>query len=139
MDLSKVVEYDEAFPVEIKHRSTGEPVGLTIHVVSFDSVDAQKAERKVQAVKMREQFKAAEKGADPTAIDFTEVQYDALVAKAIAAVKAWEWADGLTWNGNAPPKCDDAGKRDVLLHPNAGWILDQVINAGSRIENFLGK
>ena len=139
MDLSKVVVYDEAFPVEIKSLETGKPVGLTIHVVSFESVDARKAERKAQAARMREQFSAQKIGAELPDVDFVEVQHDALVAKAVASVKSWEWADGLTWNGNTPPKCDDAGKRDVLLHPNAGWILDQVINAGSRIENFLGK
>jgi len=139
MDLSKVVVYDETFPVEIKHRVTGKPVGLTIHVASFESVDAQKSERKVQSARMREQFKAAEAGGDPTAIDFTEVQFDALVAKAIAAVKDWDWGDNEFGDLGVNPPCTEENKRKVFLHPNAVWILDQVVSAGSRIENFLGK
>lgn len=138
MDLAKVVQYDETFPVQIRHRITGETIGLTINVTSFESVDAQKVERSIANARMQRQFVAQQSGKAADDIDFAEAQNEILTEKAIVAVKSWEWAEGLTWNGKAPPKCDDAGKREVLLHPNAGWILAQVINAGSRIENFTG-
>lgn len=138
MDLANVVQYDETFPVEILHRITGEPVGLVMHVASFESVDAQKVERSIANRRMQRQFAAQQSGKEDAGIDFAEAQHEILTEKAIIAVKSWDWADGLTWSGKAPPKCDDSGKREVLLHPNASWILAQVINAGSRIENFTG-
>jgi hypothetical protein len=138
MDLSKVVQYDETFPVQIRHRITGEHVGLTVNVTSFEGAAAMKAERAIAGVRMQKQYLAQQSGLKPEDIDFAELQNEADQEKAIAAVQSWEWAEGLTWNGKSPPKCDDAGKREVLLHPNSGWILAQVINAGKRIENFTG-
>lgn len=138
MDLSKVVQYDEAFPVEIKHRITGEPVGLTIYVSSFEGEDAMRAERRVAGQRMQQHYLAQQSGKSSADVNLADLQNDADREKAIDAVKGWEWADGLLWNGSAPPDCDDAGKREVLLHPNAGWILAQVINAGKSIENFTG-
>ena len=138
MDLSTVVNYDETFPVEIKHRITGEPTGLVMNVASFESAEADKAERAVANDRMRRQFLAQQSGAKPDDIDFAGAEYDAKVEKAIVSVRSWDWADGLKWQGEAPPKWSPQAVRDVLTHPNSRWILAQVINAGSRIENFTG-
>ncbi len=137
MDLSCVVNYDETFPLEVLHRATGEPTGLVLHVASFESADADKAERMVTNERLKKQFIAQQTGATAEDIDFAGAEYDVKVEKAIVSVKSWDWAEGLTWKGKAPPECTASNVRAVLTDSNSRWILGQVITAGSRIQNFI--
>ncbi len=139
MDLSKIVAYDELFPVEIKHRGTGEAVGLTVYVESFEGVYGQKIARAVASKKIVAQHTIIRDGGNIQDVNYLEIDHEADIERAIACVKKWDWHGNEFGDLGKDPACTEENKRILFTHPHAGWIVTQVISAGKEIENFLGK
>lgn len=129
MDLSKLFEYDDAFPIEIKNPVTGDPVGITIYARSAESESVTRAIVRVQAKRM----KAAASGEDFEVSDYSsELEREALVA----SIVRWDFGDNQFAHLNAESPCSDENKAFLITHPNAKWIREQIKSKIDDISNF---
>lgn len=106
MDISQI----KARPIELplKHPATGEPVGLTLTLVSRDS----------------EEFRVSIAMSSFVQIDGRP--RDMAIQAACACITAWTWADDANWNGEKH-ECTSENKLTVLRA--APWILNQINQA----------
>ena len=127
----------ETFPLKLVSKVDGKELGITFNVEPFSlaaDVDAW-----TQSAMMFKQIKAAEAGAQVGADDIAEVDKEATIRKAIFAVRSWDWGGhtmGDLWPEGENPPCTDEMKRAVFTYPRAGWIVEQVKDAGMRVSNF---
>lgn len=129
MDLSKLFEYDEAFPIEIVNPVTYEPVGITIYAKSAESEDVTRAIVNVQARRM----KAAAAGDNLEFSDYSaEIDRDAIVA----SIVRWDFGGNEFGHLNSESPCNEENKIFFVSHPNAGWIRKQIKAKIDDISNF---
>lgn len=134
-DLSKLVEYDKAYPVTLMRG--GKPVGITINIISFDSERVTKA---IHAASSRKWMAAREN--DNGILTPEQVfQYanEEINECVIAAIDSWDFGDH-SW-GDLPVgfECNEKNKRYFVNHPNAKWIKDTIFAKGSEVSNFFGE
>jgi hypothetical protein len=103
------------------------PAGVTLTVLPTTS-DAATATRKRHQAEREALIKD---GAKTVPDDVAERQG---VETFACLVSAWTWADGLTLDGNANPKCTQ--ENVVKLMTKADWALGQLVKFATRGENF---
>lgn len=131
-DLSQLVQYENAYPVHLKFM--GEPVGITMHIVSFDSDRVIKAGNAVGAKRWAAIFESEEKKLSHEQIsEFADMEER---EKLVAAITSWDFGGNSFGDIAADPECNEKNKRYVLGHANAKWIRDQLNNAGTDLGNF---
>lgn len=134
-DLSTAVEYERIHNVEIKRLDNDEPTGITIGVVSRDSKRVTDGMREWQAATWEKQRKAGKEGlSDADQIELLESQGRETLVHAIVS---WDWGDH-SWNHisgkSDSPSIED--RRFLINHPNAKWLIDQIVLEVANIENF---
>lgn len=134
MDFSKVVEYDRSFPVELKHPVTGEGVGITFNIVSFDSERVVKASKKVESDRWAAVFANEERKLTPDQL--VEFMDRDSRERVIASIDSWDWGGHSFGDLGPDPECTEENKRYVIEHPNARLIRIQIENAGADLGNF---
>lgn len=137
MDLSKRVSYDALYPVKLRDPETGNPVGVTINVVSLRSRDVARVEtlgrQKALVAKMTRDNSGAVSMEDIESAEGIER------AKVIAAVKSWDWADNEFGELGKNPECTPDNVAYVFDDPNSQWIVDQVYDGAAKLGNFTKK
>lgn len=116
MDISQLVQYERAFPLELKHPVTGEKVGVTFNVRHIDCsaatavVDRQSAGEVLEA-------------------SSTDRSLEVLAA----CIESWDWGKH-TFNGE---KLELTPENALLVLKSSPWINRQVLAATGRIANFM--
>jgi len=146
MDISKLVAYDEVFPVELaapvlsdKGKVAFKKIGVVFNVQSFESVAVVRAEQSFQTTILTTKFAKASSGETLTGDEIADAEYAGRIERCIAAVKSWNWNGQSFGDLGVDPECTTENKRAVFSHPGSKWIVDQIIRAGSDIANFLPK
>src|SRR6476659_6637146 len=134
-DFSKLIEYDQTFPVEIRRPDNGEKTGIVFNMVSSQS------KRAVQAQKVIESKRWAAVFADGADGKLTPEQTVSFIDLAeaetlIACIDSWDWGGHEFGDLGKDPECNDANRRYVIEHPNALWIKVQLSEAAGRLSNF---
>lgn len=131
MDLSKfdgfAKSFDEGMEVEIRHPVTGDKLGMTVTVASYQSERVKKLQRKLANVAMREQRRNPKKAA--TVEEVEEKAHDIMVA----AVIGWS---GFERDGKPLP-CTPENVRAVLTNPDLWFIGEQIDKAAEDAQAFL--
>lgn len=134
-DLSIAVEYDRVHTVNIKRLDDGADLGIQIGVVSKDSKRVTEGLREWQASTWEKQRKAGDDGlSDAEQIALLDDQQRETLVHAIAS---WDWGEH-TW-GHLCGASDDPSLEDrrfLISHPNAKWLVDQIVWEVASIENF---
>lgn len=143
-DISTLVQYEQLFDVPLKVQRKDAKgriklvdAGVTMRVASFDSPAVARVANMQTARLQAAQFAAVREGKDIA----TDVMVDHIMAsnveKAIAAVREWDWGGKSFDTLGVDPACTEENKRFVFTHPNAAWIVAQIVAAGDDIANFL--
>jgi len=136
LDLSKLVDYEAEFPVELLHPKTRKPVGVTFWLRSLASKDIKRIDRLGRNA-MLVANKDANGGAfsiSPEALDVGEkTERD----KLIAAITRWDWGDHEFGELGKNPECTAENKAYVLDHPAADWFLADLYAGAGGIANFI--
>ena len=125
MDLSKVVDADQLYTLDVLHPVTDEPVGITAKIRSAGSTEAKRVLREHTNKLLERRIK----GKNPKA-EQIEAQELEKVASYIAS---WDWGAN-DWNGKKPDMT--IVKEAVKVLDEAGWIYGQIVEAANKIENF---
>lgn len=132
-----MASYDDAIPVKLKNALTGEPVGVTINVVSMDSERVIKAARSVEMRRIREMMESeGNKLSDERAAEYVDI---AEREQLIAAIDSWDFAGNSFGELGNDPACTDENKRYLVTHPSAKWIRDQLTQKVSDVKAFFTK
>lgn len=134
-DISKLVTYDQTFPVEIRRPDNGEKLGLVIHMVSSQSQRGVRAAKLVESRRWSAVFADGGDGklTPEQTVDFIDQSRDEVM---IACIDHWEWG-GLEFGDlGADPECTEANRRYLIEHPNADWIKAQIKVAMDNLTNF---
>lgn len=133
-DLSKLVEYDQTYPVEIKHPLTGEPIGFTISVVSDQSRPVAKAVQAEQNKRIRELV--TKEGEQPSEEENQEYVEALQRAALIASIVSWNWGEHTFGEINAESECNLENKTYLVDHPNSVFITEQLKVHAGNLRNF---
>lgn len=128
-DIAALVQYDKTYPVVIRRLDNGEPVGITINVVSMDSKRVVDALRAVEAEKFASQARGAE-------VDIVAHVAAMERARLIASIDSWDFGGNTFGDLAADAPCNDANKAYLVDHPNAKWVRDQIAMGCANIANF---
>jgi hypothetical protein len=136
MDLSKIVDYEAEFPVQILHPKTRKPVGVTFYLRSMAAKDIKKIDRLGRNEMLVANKKANEGvfGISPEALDVGEKTER---EKLIAAIKRWDWGDHSFGDLGKNPECTYENKAYVLDHAAADWFLADLYAGAGGIANFI--
>ena len=133
-DISTLISYDQAFPVQIKNPVDGKDVGITISIVSFDSERVSKAVKVIDSKRFQAQFANEDRKLTPhQVVEFTS---EAEREMCIAAIDGWDFGDNTFAHLDAKSPADEKNRRFLIEHPNAGWIKAQILAAGYNLANF---
>ncbi len=137
MDISNAVAYDQTFPVDLRHPGTGEKIGITIDIVSFDSDRVVKAVKAVEAERWGVVLASDAKKLTPEqVVDFAEKTERVQIINCIA---------GWNFNGHGfgdlgdDPECTLEAREYLVNHPNAKWIREQIASRAADLGNFFQK
>lgn len=134
MDIASAIAYDQTFPVALRHPGTGEEVGITFNIVSFDS------ERVVRAVKVIEAERWAEiaTSADKKLSAEKVVEYVDKTERAQieACIDSWDFGGHGFGDLGDNPDCTADAKKYLVNHPNANWIRLQIAARAADLGNF---
>lgn len=130
MDIANIVQYEEAFLVEIVNPGTRDPIGITINVISMESDTVVKKLREFDKRKIAEHRKAGTALED---IDFSDERAEVLLA---ACIHSWDFGGQSFGDLGVDPECTDAAKEYVVRHKNASWLRDQIAAGCAKLENF---
>lgn len=134
-DLSKLIQYDKTFPVVPK--LGGNPIGITINIVSFDSERVSRAVAKLDTEKWTLARGNEDKAlTDDQRIDFAVRQMNEMI---IASIDSWDFGGNSFGDLGVDPECNEENKRYLINHPNSKWIRDVVFAQGQEIDNFFGE
>lgn len=134
MDFSNVVSYETEFPVKLRNPVSGEEIGVTFNVVSFDSESVIRAAKTVESERWKAILESDEKKLTPE--KFTEFQEKVEREQVIASIRSWDWGGHDFSELKSDAECTTENKRYVIEHQNAKWIKDQVVARASDIKNF---
>ncbi|WP_309086389.1 hypothetical protein [Chelativorans sp.] len=131
MDLSKfdglAKTFDEGVEVDIRHPVTGEKLGMTVTVASYQSERVKKLQRKMANQALREQRRNPKKAA--TIEEVEEKAHDLMVA----AVISWT---GFERDGKELP-CTPENVRAVVSNPDLWFIAEQIDKAAEDSQAFM--
>lgn len=131
MDLAKfdgfAKSFDEGMVVDLLHPATGEKLGMSVTVASYQSERVKKLQRKMANVAMREQRRNPKKAS--TVEEVEEKAHDIMVA----AVVSWE---GFERDGKPLP-CTPENVRALLSNPDLWFIAEQIDRAADDQQGFL--
>jgi len=132
-DLSKLVEYDKAIPVNLI-APDGSKTEITFNVVSADSKRVADVTRKIDNERWLEVFASDDKKLSPEQIArfADKAEREAI----IAAIESWEWGSDSWGHINAESPCNEENKRFLIEHPNAKWIRDNISAKVADLTNF---
>lgn len=134
MDIANAIAYDQTFPVALLHPGTGEEVGITINIVSFDSERVVKAVKAVEAERWGTMFASDSKRL--TSEQVVEFADKTERAQLIACIDSWEFNGHGFGDLGVDPVCDEAARAYLINHPNAKWIKDQIAGRAADLGNF---
>lgn len=130
-DISALFD-DVLFPVEIKNKMTGEPIGLTIWLAPFEADESANAWFRSRI--LVERFSSA----DSVPLDkMADIALQSDIKRCIASARKWDWHGNSFAELGADPACTDANKARVFN--GASFIVEQLMDAGGKIENFTPK
>lgn len=124
MDLSKRVDYEFLYDLELRDPDTDKPLGITFKLRSAGS-DAVKTILREQTNKNLER---RIKGKIPKAENLETEELE----KAAACIVSWDWGPH-NWKGKKPD-LSMAIAMEVL--DEQGWIYGQVTEASNKVANF---
>lgn len=119
--------FEEGVDVPIKHPVTGEPLGLTIRVASYQSERVRKVQRKMANAALREQRRNPKKA---TTSEEIEERSREVIGAAIIDWKGFEKA-------GKPYPCTPENVAAVLSNPDLWFIGDQVDKAADDQSAFM--
>lgn len=122
MDISKLVNSEDLFELNLTGPDTDELVGIRFMIRSAESDAVKRVVRQHS-----DKFLASRK--KKLTASKVEAEY---LDKAAASVASWDWGDH-NWKGEKP-ECTFEKAREVL--EEAGWIYDQVATASEDRANF---
>lgn len=124
MDLSKRVDYELLYELELCDPDTDQPLGITFKLRSAGS-DAVK---KILREHTNRNLERRIKGKLPKADQLEKEELE----KAAACIASWDWG-GHTWKGKKP---DLSLKLAIEVMDEQGWIFGQVSEAANKVANF---
>lgn len=124
MDLSKRVDYELLYDLELRDPDTDQPLGIVFKLRSAGS-DAVKQILREQTNKNLER---RIKGKMPKADQLEREELE----KAAACIASWDWGSH-TWKGKKP---DLSMKMAMEVLDEQGWIFGQVSEAANKVANF---
>ena len=131
-DFSTFVQYNVAHPVHLQFK--GEPVGIRMDIVSFDTKDAVKVANDIAGKRWSAVFENEDKKlTNEQVLEFAELEEQ---EKLIVAIKSWDFGGNSFGELGVDPECNEANKRYVICHENAKWIRDQLKARAEDIGNF---
>ncbi|ABR60717.1 hypothetical protein GOL97_29335 [Sinorhizobium medicae] len=122
MDISKLVNSEDLFELNLAGPDTDELVGIRFMIRSAESDAVKRVVRQHS-----DKFLASRK--KKLTASKVEAEY---LDKAAASVASWDWGDH-NWKGEKP-ECTFEKAREVL--EEAAWIYDQVATASEDRANF---
>ena len=125
MDISKLVNNEQLFTLNVTAPGSTKPIGITIKLRSAGSDEAMKVVRK----QTNDGIERAQRKVKPDAeyLEQTELE------QAASYVASWEWADPMDWKG-VKPDCTPEMVAEVFRE--APWIYAQVVAAARDVANF---
>lgn len=123
MDISKLVNTEALFNLELRNPATDKPLGIVFAIRSASSDEAEQVRRENLDKRLEKMQRAKMIKAD-TAIK-------AELRQAAACVASWDWGEH-TWGGETP-EFSFAKVCEVL---SADWVFDQVVEAANNVANF---
>lgn len=124
MDLSKIINNEQLYTMELLHPLTEEPMGVTFKIRSSDSAEAKAVQRR----HIDEIYERNRSGKPLKAKD--SIQRD--IEKAASFVAGWDWGQK-KYEGSVPEYSQEK-VIDVLT--KEGWIYLQVMEAANKLANF---
>lgn len=124
MDLSKRVDYELLYDLELRDPDTDQPLGIVFRLRSAGS-DAVK---KILREQTNRNLERRIKGKLPKADQLEQEELE----KAAACIASWDWG-GHTWKGKKP---DLSMKMAMEVLDEQGWIFGQVSEAANKVANF---
>lgn len=125
MDLSKIVNSEQLFTLELLHPTTDEPIGVTFQIRSMDSAPAKAVQRKIidETYKRRRANKTIKAKETVT----NECQ------KAAARIAGWDWSEN-EYNGSIPQYSEE---KALEILTERDWIFTQILEADNKLSNFI--
>lgn len=129
MDFSKLIETEKTFPVKLIAPIDGSETGIVFNIVSAQADRVTKAMRKVTSARYKREASGEE-------YDILEASQELRRAQFVSCIDSWDWG-GHSWGDlGESPDCNDETKTWLFNQSAAYWVVDQVIAAVERIENF---
>ena len=124
MDISKLVDAEAIFDLELLHPVTDEPLGITMKIRSAGSDAAKRVLRE----HTNKQIERNIKGKKPTSEQLEAQELE----KAASYIASWDWGKE-TYDGKVPVL---SMKTAIEIMDKEGWIFGQVVEAANKIANF---
>ncbi len=125
MDLSKIVNSEQLYTLELLHPTTDEPIGVTFQIRSMDSDPAKAVQRKI----IDETYERRRANKTIKAKETVTNEY----RKAAACIAGWDWGEN-EYNGSIPQYSEEKAL-EILTEQD--WIFTQVLEAANKLSNFI--
>src|SRR5690349_4947876 len=126
MEISKIVNYEQTFTLDVLHPISEKPLGIRMQIRS----DGSPAAKEVLRAHTSRNIERGMKGKTRTGLDIEQENAE-LAAFYIAS---WDWGSN-TYDGKVPELSMD-NAIDILRKED--WLYQQVVKAARTIENFTG-
>ena len=124
MEISKLVDYEQLFDLEIMNPITDKPTGITMKIRSAGSAAAKKVLRE----HTNKQIERNIKGKKPTSESLEQQELE----KAASYIASWDWGSN-TYEGEVPKLTMETA---IHILDKEGWIFAPVVEAANEIGNF---
>lgn len=126
MEVTKVIDYEFLFPLELKHPKTEEPTGIKMKIRSASSSETQK----VTTEHVGKTYERLVRGKLVTG----EMRVKESLEQAASYIAEWDWGDNTLDEERNPPLT----KANAIKALKVPWIFQQVTEAANNTENFSG-
>lgn len=126
IDLASLTPASEIL-INIKHPATGEPIGVTVSIMSIDDERMKPIKRQIQDRKL----KLEQRGKNFKAEEIEENGFDL----AFRAMLGWDWGDN-TFEGKKP---EFSKAFAYVVFAKLSWFHNQIMEAISEEKSFFGK
>lgn len=124
MDISKIVDYEFLYDLELRHPVTDAPLGITFKIRSAGSDAAKRILRQHTDKNLERRIK--NKMPKSSQLEQEELE------KAAACIASWDWGKEV-YKGKKP---ELTMKVAMEMLEEQGWIFAQVVEASNKMENF---
>lgn len=125
MDISKRVDYEFLYKLDLRDPVTDEKIGISMEIRSAGS-DAAK---KVLRAQTNKNIERRVKGKLPKSEQGEKEELE----KAFSYIASWDWGSNTYFDGKVP---ELNAKTAMEIMDIEGWIFGQVVEAANKIENF---